>query len=488
MIALYIRRSQERVEDSKYTIENQRMILKDYLKEKHMQWLPYDEYIDSPYSGMNFKRPGWKRMLEDCKSKRIDTVIAKDMSRLGRNYIELNEYLDDIFPELGIRVITVTENYDSFMKNGDNDLYIKAQNIMNTFYVKDLAVKRMSAKRAKWKRGISTRTICPYGYICKGIREDWETDPEAAEVVKRIFSMRLEGKKPAEIAKVLNSEQIPTPVMRRAELGLYKQPDDGRILLWNGSTVSNILDQEEYTGVLLQGKTICVSPGLSKMKKMDEEDWFRVEDHHEALVSGEDFAKAKEMKIRMKKQGGKREPHEHYFRSLIRCGNCGRMLAYSSGRYTCPMASQAEFSGCPTCSYSEEELKELAWEIIREKQEQAKVRLEQQADLEVSAIEARAEELKEERKAAYRDYVAGKISLEKNLAVKDRVGKELEGLKEEIVRRNVQKMDHYRMVQALEDLLRVDEPSPANFRRIVEAVYVNEDEMRVELKADPWLG
>lgn len=494
MIGLYIRESRQRQgsEDKDNTIANQRLVLKDFLKKNLMQGLPYDEYIDYPYSGMNFKRPEWRRLIEDCKTKRIDTVIAKGMSRLGRNYIELNEYLDDIFPLLGIRVITVEEGYDSkkqVERGSDEDLFIKAQNIMNTFFVKDIAVKMMTAKRARWKKGLQTSGNAPYGYICDGAREGWRTDEEAAEVVKRIFELRLEGKRQTEIAEILNRENVPTPTMHKAEIGKHKPVEEGRVLLWSGSAVSNILYNEQYTGVLIQGKQICVSPGLGKMKTVDEEDWFRTEGHHETLVSEEDFLKVMEMKP-VPKTGEKKKPRErqdYYFRSLLRCGNCGRLLAHQGNRYSCILGRQSEFSGCRSESYDEDELKVRVWRIIREKQAQAQKKLEESVDLDVTGIEAKVEALKTERKATYRKYTEGKISLEENMAVKDRVGKELAGLEEEIVRRNVQKMDYYRMVQALEQLVRAKDETVENFRRIVEAVYVDGDEIRVELKADQWL-
>ena len=223
---------------------------------------------------------------------------------------------------------------------------------------------------------------------------------------------------------------------------------------------------------------------------MDEEDWFRTEDHHEALVSREEFDRVMEMK-KSTMTGEKKKPGErqdYYFRIILRCKNCGRLLMHQGSRYSCIMGRQGEFSGCPAISYTEEELKDRVWKIIREKQVQAQKKLDESEDLDVTGIEARVEGLKEERKAAYRDYSEGKISLEENLAMKERVGNELEGLEEEIVRRNAQKMDYYRMVQTLEQLVMAKEETAENLRCIVETVYVNGDELKVELKADQWLN
>ena len=200
------------------SIENQRLLLTSFVASRNDLIGEIKEYIDDGFSGTNFDRPAFKRMIEDAKKGVIHTIIVKDLSRLGRDYIGVGDYLEQIFPTLGIRFIAVNSMYDSNDFMGKTvGLDVSITNLVNTLYSKDLSKKYKSAIRTKWKNGISTYGRLPLGYVKDpNNKGKWILDQEGAAIVRRVFDLALEGKNNAQIVHCLNEEQVLTP-------GQYKE-------------------------------------------------------------------------------------------------------------------------------------------------------------------------------------------------------------------------------------------------------------------------
>ena len=296
MIGFYMRTSIPTDED-KNSILNQRRILQEYVVNNDLN--PEDdpilEYTDDGISGVCRNRPAFRKLVEDCKRGKIHLLLAKDLSRLGRDYLEVEEYLEQVFPMLGVRFISVVNSFDSAkMVDGMLDIVTTITNVANTYYLTDLSRKSKTAKRARWKRGILTTSNTPLGYICEDVKKGWKVDPGGKQIVRRVFDLALVGLKTGEIADQLNKEGIPTPYRYlktiNREFGTTPTPDE--LLTWDASRVIRILRQEQYTGVLIQGGIACVAPGQSVMRKTDPADQFRHEKHHEAIVTRKEFEMA----------------------------------------------------------------------------------------------------------------------------------------------------------------------------------------------------
>ena len=210
------------------SIENQRLLLQGFIESREDIEGETIEYIDDGYSGTNFERPAFKQMIEDAKAGKIDTVIVKDLSRLGRDYIGVGDYLEQIFPVLGLRLIAVNSSYDSNDYVGRTiGLDISISNLVNSLYSKDISKKFTSALRTKWKQGISTSGRLPFGYRKdEKDKSKWVIDPEAAKYVRIVFDKALEGLNTSGIANYMNEIHAPTP-------GKYKQDNFDNYEQWN---------------------------------------------------------------------------------------------------------------------------------------------------------------------------------------------------------------------------------------------------------------
>jgi DNA invertase Pin-like site-specific DNA recombinase len=233
------------------SIENQRMILQSYVDANDELVDGIVEYIDDGYSGTNFNRPSFKRMIEDAKKGKIHTIIVKDLSRLGRDYIVVGEYIEQIFPLLEIRFIAVNSNYDSKQYIGRTmGLDMALSNLSNDFYSKDLSRKMKSALRTRWKQGCSTSGRLPYGYVKNQVAKGgWQIDLEAAKVVKLIFEKANEGWSTSMIAEHLNEQKIVTPSVHREAQNQYggRRKVPSTECLWDGGKIRTILNRYEYT-------------------------------------------------------------------------------------------------------------------------------------------------------------------------------------------------------------------------------------------------
>ena len=317
-VGIYIRLSKEDEEKEKYSesesIQNQRALLMQYIKESKLNFIA--EYVDDGISGTSFDRPGFNKMIEDIENGKINMVITKDLSRLGRNYVQSGYYTETYFPEHNVRYIAILDNIDTAIDSANNDI-APFKSILNEMYAKDTSKKINSVLQSKRKQGEYLGTA-PYGY-----KKDPENkyhlivDEEAAKVVKLIFEKYLEGYGTMQIADYLSEQKIPIPSDYNKKKRGAKSITYG---LWAQSTVRFILSNEIYTGTVIQGKRKKLSFKSKKFIDVPEEDWVKVPNMHEAIVSIEDYERAK--RIIESTKGSRVVENDYLFKGLLRCYDC----------------------------------------------------------------------------------------------------------------------------------------------------------------------
>lgn len=273
------------------SIENQKEYIEDYLQSKP-EIRVVDFYIDDGYSGVNFDRPDFQRMLQDIKDKKINCVIVKDLSRLGRNYIEVGKYIERLFPFLGVRFIAINDNFD----NADdaalsNNIIVPFKNLINDAYCRDISIKIRSHLEVKRKRGEFIGAFPVYGYMRGEDKNKLIVDPCAAEIVKEIFAMKMEGMSQQAIADELNRLGVLSPAEYKKEQGSgYKTVFQTHSRAkWTAVAVLRVLTNEVYMGTLIQGKESTPNYKVRVREKKPKEEWIRVENAHEAIISRTDF-------------------------------------------------------------------------------------------------------------------------------------------------------------------------------------------------------
>ena len=336
---LYLRLSDEdkrNIEDN--SIGNQKKICLEHLKK-----LPEIEviasYIDNGASGTNFSRSGFKQMLQDLTKGEINCVVVKDLSRLGRNYLETSEYLEKFFPEAGIRFIAVNNGYDSIRKlNGKQEIVIPFSNIVNDMYAKDVSRKIRSSIEILMKSGefLPPSGSIPYGYLRDEKNNTYIIDEETAPIVQEIFKMKLQGVSDCEIIRTLNRKQIPSPGKIRYLRGMTKA-EKYKDAVWIGSTLRKLLSNEVYLGHRIHGKVKRDCLGAEK-KRRPQEEWEYIYNVHPALISEEDFQKIRQIKEKGREKQA--QCNKHQKRSLeerrlltgkIYCGDCGTLMGARKG-------------------------------------------------------------------------------------------------------------------------------------------------------------
>lgn len=334
--ALYARLSFESDKNrERNTIETQMALLHSYVSDQK-DIVVVNEYYDISKTGTNFEREGFDEMMQAIREGTVDCVIVKDLSRLGRNYVEAGSYIERVFPFLGVRFISVNDHYDS--NRDEVDLLISMSNVYNEFYSKDLAKKVRSSYRSSWSKGEFPSGVMAYGYEKEaGNPHHLVPDPVVAPVVQRIFRDFLSGKKYAEIAKELNNEEYLCPgAYKRKKSGIeLKEATEWR---WSGGTIRRILKNQYYAGDSVHNQHTCDTWAVKKMIPNPKEQWIIVKDTHEPLVTREDFEKTQEMmeSIRLrsknpKSKGAYSTNDFNFFKSKIVCADCGKTM-YLTGK------------------------------------------------------------------------------------------------------------------------------------------------------------
>ena len=270
------------------TVETQEALLRQFLEGKPCFSI-FDVYVDNGETGVDFKRDGFERLMEDVRAGRIDCIVVKDLSRFGRNYIEAGEYLEKVFPFLGVRFIAVNDGYDSADPASADGLSLHLKNLVNDVYARDISAKISPALRGKQMRGEFIGTWAAYGYIKS--REDKHkivVDPNTAPVVRDMFAWRLEGTSYQKIARRLTEQGIPSPGQYWYMQGIVK---DRRFAdsPWRTETVKQILANEVYLGHMVQGRKRESLFQGQKQKFLPREEWFIVRNTHEAVIDQKTF-------------------------------------------------------------------------------------------------------------------------------------------------------------------------------------------------------
>ena len=377
-VGIYCRLSNDDERDGEsVSIENQKLLLQSYVRQ--MGWNEIDVYIDDGYTGTNFNRPGVQRLIEDAKAKRINLILVKDLSRFGRNYIEIGQYTDYLFPSIGCRFVALNNGVDTESKNGSTDVMCFL-NLFNEFYSRDTSKKVKAVKRACAENGKFMGTYPAYGY--KRDNEDKHhlvIDEDTAPIVRRIFSMRATGMGFTGIAAQLNEEGIPSPGM------LYYQrrgkADPRRVNhKWAGETVKHLIRNEVYIGNMVQGKTGTVSYKNKKLISKPEDEWIRVEGTHEPIISQEIWDTVQSIDQKRVRKNAASDGIRSVFTGLVYCAECGfkmrnhtEKFTYkdgSPGRYSsfiCGNYARSGKSACTIHTIYENVLEQIVFEDIREK-------------------------------------------------------------------------------------------------------------------------
>ena len=289
---IYARLSREDNLNQSDSIENQLSLLHDYVGNRPYLQL-VGTYIDNGYTGTDFDRPEWQKLMEAVRAKEVDCIVVKDLSRLGRNYIETGEFLEKICPFFGIRFIAINDNFDTDTTEASGQLSVSLSNIINDYYAKDISRKVSSALRSRMENGEFIGSWEKYGYLKdENNKNQLIINPETAPVVKQIFLWRSEGMSYMGINKKLNDSGIPSPGQYKANRGIVTNNNQkDRVILWNKHMVTEILKDITYLGHLAQRKgSQCLYAGIS-FHRTEEQDWIVVENTHEPIIEQELFDK-----------------------------------------------------------------------------------------------------------------------------------------------------------------------------------------------------
>lgn len=323
---VYLRLSKEDGDkEESDSITNQRELILEFLKSKEDIRI-HAVRVDDGYSGVNFERPAFRQMLEDIKTGKVNCVVTKDLSRFGRNHIEVGKYIEKIFPYLGVRFIAINDNYDSLTNDAQtNNIIIPFKNLINDAYCRDISIKIRSNLEVKRKKGDFVGPFAPYGYQkSEEDKNKLEIDEEAAEVVRSIFQMYLQGSNAYKIAEKLNKKNILTPMDYKKENGsaFYTGFKKNLKSQWTHMHVLRILGNPVYTGTLVQGKETTPNYKVKKKVKRDQSKWSQVENAHEAIIPTVDFQNAQEQ-LQMDTRTGTEKEKVYYLSGVVKCGDCG---------------------------------------------------------------------------------------------------------------------------------------------------------------------
>lgn len=372
-VGLYIRLSREDGDkEESSSVTNQREILKRYVSEQENFFI-VKEYVDDGYTGTNFDRPGFKRMIEDIEAGIIDTVITKDLSRLGRERLGVGHYTEIYFPEHNVRYIALLDNIDTYFDAGMNDM-APFKGVINDMYVRDISKKIRSSLIERKKAGNFLGVTAPYGYE-KDSNNKFHLviNEKEAEIVKRVFRLYLEGNGLTRIAQILTKDGVPVPGESR---NIGKTRKTALYSSWKQTTIRRILDNRVYLGELVQFKRRKINYKSKRRITVPEEERYICKGTHEAIIDEESFNAVQN--ILKKNKSFKGTKHDYLFKGLLFCSECGARLnvtysnyalkKYGEYRYTtiCYSYSRLYSDICTRHSNSIPELEEVLIKHIKE--------------------------------------------------------------------------------------------------------------------------
>ena len=330
--ALYLRLSRDdELQGESGSIQTQRMMLRQYASEHGLSVV--DEYIDDGWSGTNFDRPGFQRMIDDIEDGKINCVVTKDLSRLGRNYILTGQYTEIYFPSKGVRYIAINDNVDTI--NGESEL-APFLNILNEMHARQTSKKVKAAMRTRFANGAHYGAYAPLGY-----RKDPEKtghlliDTETRWIIEKIFDLALHGRGAASITRILVEEQVPTSGwLNYTRYGtfshIYVGASEEKSYAWTIAQVKKILKDEVYIGHSVHNRQSSISFKNKKKIRKPQEEWYRVENTHEAIISEDAFRQVQEQIVNRRRE--RKNGMTQIFAGLVKCADCGWSLAYGENK------------------------------------------------------------------------------------------------------------------------------------------------------------
>ncbi|MEW4353554.1 recombinase family protein [Streptococcus pneumoniae] len=442
-VALYMRLSVDDYDrDESNSITNQRYLLHSFLDaSSEFQAFQRLEFVDDGFSGTSVNRPAFQRLMDKVKSREIRAIIVKDLSRFMRDYLELGNYLENIFPFLGVRFIALNDQYDSLMsENNGLEIDVSFRNLLNDFYAKDVSEKVKSAMNTMKRSGKNMSWLPPFGYL-KDPEDRFRIiiDEEVASIVRRIFQLCIEGLGTQYIARLLNEEKTITPAERKMQISQARYQksiiltDEQTRNVWTKTSVRQILKNEAYKGTYLFNTRTYIN---GKHYKRPESEWERIENNHEAIIPVEMFEQAQQaLKSRITGKVKQKQNHElrqSLLRGLVFCEHCGHRLLFQGNRnqrhyfYCLYCKNQGdEMKYCRSDKIEQEIMKSLAprLEATRPKQSKANV---------LREIEC----LKAQKLSCFQDYKENNLSRDAYISKKQLIDKEIVDLEENLQARD----------------------------------------------------
>ena len=508
--ALYCRLSVEDTKDEKKngkedlsnSIQNQKAMLLQYARDHRFPHPTF--FIDDGYSGVTYDRPGFQKMLDEIEAGHVGTVITKDLSRLGRNSALTGLYINYTFPQNDVRYIAINDHFDSINPNSTDSDIAGIKNWFNEFFAKDTSRKIHAVQKAKGERGERLTVHVPYGYMKNPENpKEWIIDEEAAQVVKKIFTLCMNGRGPSQIADQLEKDKILTPTAYKNKQGVktpHTEPENP--YRWHESTIVNILERKEYIGATVNFKTYTNSIWDKKQRENPEENRVIFYNTHPAIIEQEVFDKVQEIRQQRHRRTatGKSSP----FSGLVFCADCKQKLYYSTTKY---FEKRQDFFTCSTHRANKDKcsghyiravvLEDLVWNHMKEVisyvtryeahfrvEMEQKLRLQSEETIRVykkrlAQAEKRIGELDRLFIKIYEDNAKGKLNDDRFAMMSKTYEDEQAQLKVEIVNLQKEIEVQERQIEDLEQFIQrarrytdLTELTPYALRELVKAVYV----------------
>ena len=508
--ALYCRLSVEDTKDEKKngkedlsnSIQNQKAMLLQYARDHRFPHPTF--FIDDGYSGVTYVRPGFQKMLDEIEAGHVGTVITKDLSRLGRNSALTGLYINYTFPQNDVRYIAINDHFDSINPNSTDSDIAGIKNWFNEFFAKDTSRKIRAVQKAKGERGERLTVHVPYGYMKNPENpKEWIIDEEAAQVVKKIFTLCMNGRGPSQIADQLEKDKILTPTAYKNKQGVktpHTEPENP--YRWHESTIVNILERKEYIGATVNFKTYTNSIWDKKQRENPEENRVIFYNTHPAIIEQEVFDKVQEIRQQRHRRTatGKSSP----FSGLVFCADCKQKLYYSTTKY---FEKRQDFFTCSTHRANKDKcsghyiravvLEDLVWNHMKEVisyvtryeahfrvEMEQKLRLQSEETIRVykkrlAQAEKRIGELDRLFIKIYEDNAKGKLNDDRFAMMSKTYEDEQAQLKVEIVNLQKEIEVQERQIEDLEQFIQrarrytdLTELTPYALRELVKAVYV----------------
>lgn len=475
LVAIYLRLSLEDLEtrkkiaDESNSITNQRNVVANYIKSHpDLRELKTIEFVDDGYSGTNFDRPDFKRMMEMVKSGDIFCIVVKDLSRFARNYIDSGEYLEHIFPLLGVRFIAINDNYDSNNYIGTTGgMDVAFRNYMHQLYSADISKKVKATQHMLMKKGKYV-SHCPYGYMKpKGQKHHMIPDPETAPIVRKIFLWAIEGKKSTEIARILNERGVPTPMQNKKTKKRKNMTND---VMWSHQAVIRIIKDYKYTGAMVTFKCYNETIRAKAQTRNAPEDYVINEDMHEAIVSHDEYYAANDALRKVRSHTKVRSDRRD---RIYYCGYCGRRLRKTFGAdeyYSCATPLYIKGALCSDIRWSRTSIEEVIFSTYKRQLQLVSEQYREEAQRKIpsqlpslrtrhKSISIQIKGLSGEVASLYEQYRASKmtqdefLSQKQSLAVeKEKLQAELTAVEEEIDKTLTKEKEEAASLQSLCDI------------------------------------